>query len=303
MSVGVCAYNEEGRILALLRSVLAQEVPEGHELIEVLVVSSGSTDGTDRIVESVAAEDPRVRLIREASREGKAAALNRILETYRGDLVAIVNGDARLEPGALAELLRAFRADPRVVVACGRPVPEDGRGGMHGALQEFLWEIHNRTLQTLSDLEAANHCCDEFFAMRRGFLDFLPAGLINDGAYIGAVAALHGHSVRFCPGAAVSVRIPRTLFGLLQQRRRILRGHRQMTELLQHPPNTLRTLARVRPRLAASILLDDFTVRPRNLLVFLILALPLEASAGLLAFADGWRGVRYPQAWPVVDRL
>lgn len=303
VSMGICAFNEAARMPGLLASLLAQEVPAGYELLEVLVVSSGSTDETDAIVGAVATTEPRLRLIREPEREGKASALNRILEAYRGDILVVVNGDARLDPGALAEMLRPFHTDPRVVVACGCPVPENGQGGVHGALQAFLWAIHNRTLQTLSDLEAANHCCDELFAMRRGFLEFFPAGLINDGAYIGAIAALQGHSVRFCPEARVHVRIPRSLFGLLQQRRRILRGHRQMTELLKHPPNTLRSLARVRPRLAVSILLEQFAARPLDFLVFLILALPLETAAGLLAIADGWRGVRYTAAWPMVDRL
>lgn len=303
VSVGVCAFNEEARISSLLRSLLAQEVPSGYDLVEVLVVSSGSTDGTEAIVESLAAADARVRLIRQASREGKASALNCILGIYRGDLLVIANGDARLEPHALAELLHPFREDERVLVACGCPVPENGRGGIHGALQSFLWAIHNRTLRTLSDLEAANHCCDEFFAMRRGFLGFLPAGLINDGAYVGALAALQGRSVRFCPGALVSVHIPRTLSGLLQQRRRILHGHRQMAEILRHPPNTLRSLAQARPGIAVRILLKHFADRPQDFPLFVILAVPLEAAAGLLAYADGWRGVRYPAGWPMVDRL
>ncbi len=303
VTVGVCAFNEAARMPGLLASLLSQELPSGHELLEVLVVSSGSTDDTDAIVAGTSAMEPRVRLIREPEREGKASALNRILEAYQGDILVIVNGDARLDSGSLAELLRPFHTDPHVVVACGSPVPESGQGGVNGALQAFLWAIHNNTLRTLSDLEAANHCCDELFAMRRGFLEFFPAGLINDGAYIGAIAALHGHSVRFCPQAQVHVRIPRSLFGLLQQRRRILRGHRQMTELLQHPPNTLRSLARVRPGLAATILLEHFQARPRDFPVFLLLALPLETAAGLFAIADGWRSVRYPAAWPMVDRL
>ena len=73
VSVIVAAYNEAGCIRAKLDTTLAQRYP-GHRL-EVIIVSDGSTDGTDAIVH--AHPDRRVRLVRQEPRSGKSTALNR----------------------------------------------------------------------------------------------------------------------------------------------------------------------------------------------------------------------------------
>src|SRR5205807_10512433 len=65
-------------------------------LKEILVVASGCTDGTERVVEDWAGSEPRLRLIREAERSGKASALNAILARFRGDILVLVNADTRL---------------------------------------------------------------------------------------------------------------------------------------------------------------------------------------------------------------
>jgi biofilm PGA synthesis N-glycosyltransferase PgaC len=83
VSVGVCAYNEADRVRVLLASLLPQAAQPPFVVNEILVVASGCTDGTEGVVRQFAAMDPRVRLIREPERLGKASALNLILSEYR----------------------------------------------------------------------------------------------------------------------------------------------------------------------------------------------------------------------------
>lgn len=300
VSVGMCAYNEEARIGPALRSLDEQRVPDGFEVTEIFVVASGCTDGTEAIVEAWAASHPTARLLREPTRNGKVSALNLILDQYRGDILVFVNADAVLFPDALAGLLRPFADDPALELACGRPVPENGQHGLSPLLQGFLWEIHNRTLATLSSRDEPNHCCDELMALRRGFVTALPPTLINDGAYLGALAASRGHTVRFCEDAPVLVRIPRSLHGFVQQRRRILTGHQQVRDLLHRSPRTLEELVKARPDLAASVVVSAGANRRAGLAAFLVVGVPLELVALSLALADRTRGVDYRPAWPVV---
>ncbi len=302
VSVGICAYNAKGRVDDALASLFDQEVPKGFELVEIIVVSSGCTDGTDRAIEAWSRRNSSVRLFREPTRNGKISALNIILERYAGEILVLLNADARLEAGALRSLLDAFR-DPAVEIACGCPLPDVARGDVHSLLQEFLWNIHNSTLDALSNARMANHCCDEFMAMRRGFVDRLPTGLINDGAYFGVVSSLRRGTVRFCPEAKVYVRTPRTLAGLVKQRQRILRGHRQIRGILHRGPNTLEELAKRKPGLAARILLGELREHLRSFLVFLLLAVPLELLAMAFVASDELRAIAYEPAWPVVDQL
>jgi len=300
ISIGICAYNEARRLPMLFESLAAQSLPHGFVLREILVVASGCTDGTERVVEDWAQVEPRIALIRESERCGKSSALNAILGRFGGDILVLVNADARLLPGALSELVVAFESRPAVDVACGFPIPERS-DGVVTVVEDVWWRLHNRTLQTLSELGAGNHCCDELMALRRGFADAIPTGVVNDGAYFGVLAARRGVTVQFAPGAKVLVAIPENLLGLLRQRRRILRGHRQVLEMLGAPPFTLQGLARTQPALAARILAAELVSHPGQTLAFLILALPIEGIAQASAVLARVRRRDFPVAWPMVD--
>lgn len=300
VSVGVCAYNEADHVHGLLESLLSQPVPEPFAIQEILVVASGCTDGTEGVVRRMADHDPRIQLISEPERRGKASALNRVLETYRGDVLVLANADARLAPDALASLLPAFLEFPELWVACGAAFA-DGHHTLPSAIEAVLWDLHNRMLSVRSARNLDNHCCDELMAMRRGFVESLPPDLINDGAYLGVLAGLSGQTVRFCEAARVHVATPRTVRGWLERRRRILRGHRQVRLLLHRPSNTLESLARRDPLLAARILAEEIRDRPAALLILLLLAIPLEGLSFVLARSDELRSPSYAAIWPKVD--
>ncbi|TFW09433.1 glycosyltransferase, partial [Oxalobacteraceae bacterium OM1] len=72
VSILIPAYNEADCIAATVQNKLDQYYPA--DRMQIIVISDGSTDGTDEIVKSFA--DPRVTLLRREGREGKAAALN-----------------------------------------------------------------------------------------------------------------------------------------------------------------------------------------------------------------------------------
>ena len=73
-SIVVAAHDESDVIEQRVRNLLDLDYPP--DLIEVVVASDASTDGTDEAVERLAAEDPRVKLVR-CERGGKVAAQNR----------------------------------------------------------------------------------------------------------------------------------------------------------------------------------------------------------------------------------
>ena len=73
VTVIVAAHNEEDVIDARVRNLLELDYPA--DRLEVVVASDASTDRTDEIVERLAAEDPRVKLVRYP-RGGKVAAQN-----------------------------------------------------------------------------------------------------------------------------------------------------------------------------------------------------------------------------------
>jgi cellulose synthase/poly-beta-1,6-N-acetylglucosamine synthase-like glycosyltransferase/peptidoglycan/xylan/chitin deacetylase (PgdA/CDA1 family)/spore germination protein YaaH len=104
ISVLIAAYNEEKVIAETLRTVLAADY-QGE--IEVIVVDDGSGDQTSAEVETVAATDPRVRLVRQQN-GGKARALQRGLAAIRADIVVFLDADTHCQPDTIRHLVQPF---------------------------------------------------------------------------------------------------------------------------------------------------------------------------------------------------
>ena len=90
---------------------------------ETIVVDNASRDGS---ADMVAAEFPRVRLIRGETNLGFAAANNRAFEIARGRYIVLLNTDAFLRQGALRLSVEHMDANPQVGMAGGRLVGRDG---------------------------------------------------------------------------------------------------------------------------------------------------------------------------------
>ncbi len=75
-SIGIMAYNEEANIGRLLKAVLSQKL-KTVAITEIVVVASGCTDSTEAIVRDWTKRDPRIRLLSQEKRLGKAGAMQR----------------------------------------------------------------------------------------------------------------------------------------------------------------------------------------------------------------------------------
>lgn len=102
ISVIMPAYNMERYIEEAIRSVMTQTVSDW----ELLVLDDCSGDATCAIVEALAAEDERIRLIRMETNSGVAAVRNRGFELCRGDFVALLDSDDLWCPEKLETQLR-----------------------------------------------------------------------------------------------------------------------------------------------------------------------------------------------------
>ena len=120
----VAAHDEELVIEHRIANVLALDYPA--DKLDILIVSDGSTDRTDGLVETLAAENSRVRLVK-ASRAGKTAAQDRAVRATSGEVLAFSDANTHWRPDALRKLVRNF-ADPQVAYVCGRHFYEQAEG-------------------------------------------------------------------------------------------------------------------------------------------------------------------------------
>jgi poly-beta-1,6-N-acetyl-D-glucosamine synthase len=121
------ARNEAKYIELTLKSMIAQSVLP----LRWVIVSDGSTDGTDEIVERYAAEHPWIKLIQMPSREkrhfaGKVLAFNAGYERVRDlpyDIIGNLDGDVSFDEGYFNFLLTKYAENPQLGVA-GTPFRE-----------------------------------------------------------------------------------------------------------------------------------------------------------------------------------
>jgi cellulose synthase/poly-beta-1,6-N-acetylglucosamine synthase-like glycosyltransferase len=129
VTVLTAAYNEAAHIEATVRNKLDQCYPA--ELLDVIVVSDESADGTDAIVEAIASQNSRVRLIRQVPRQGKTSALNLAMPETRGEIVVFADANSIYRPDTIAKLVRNF-ADPAVGYVTGKMVYVNPDGSLVG---------------------------------------------------------------------------------------------------------------------------------------------------------------------------
>ncbi len=129
VTVVTAAFNEAAHIEATIRNKLQQDYPT--ELLDVIVVSDESLDGTDEIVAGIAAGNSRVRLLRQVPRQGKTSGLNLAMPQARGDIVVFADANSIYRPDTIRRLVRNF-ADPKVGYATGKMVYVNSDGSLVG---------------------------------------------------------------------------------------------------------------------------------------------------------------------------
>jgi cellulose synthase/poly-beta-1,6-N-acetylglucosamine synthase-like glycosyltransferase len=190
------AYNEEKNIGRKIENTLSLDYPA--EQIEVLVVSNGSTDGTNAIVSAWA--DPRVRLI-ALPQPGKMAALNEGAKAATGEILIFTDADFLLDTHSLREIARKF-ADPEVGGVCGarKTAPRaNGESTGEGEGMYHRWDKWQKVRESrIGSVFAADGL---LYAIRRSL--YIPVSLAAqaDDIAISTRVPIQGYRLLFEPNA------------------------------------------------------------------------------------------------------
>jgi hypothetical protein len=116
VTVGVPAYNRPLGLERAVRSALAQQCRE----IEVLVSDDASPDpAVAEVGARLAADDPRVRFVRQARNLGHAGNYQWVLQEAKGEHFMWLSDDDWIDPDYIDRCLAAVREDDRTVLVCG----------------------------------------------------------------------------------------------------------------------------------------------------------------------------------------
>jgi FkbM family methyltransferase len=241
VSIVTAALNAGQFLERTLRSVIEQQ----YEPLEYVVQDGGSTDGSADILDRYRDRLAAVHVERDS---GQADALNRGFARTTGEIMAYLNGDDVLLPGALRYVGRYFSAHPDVDVVYGHRVLIDEHDAEVGR-----WVLPRHSSSVLS---WADYVPQETLFWRRGVWE-RAGGRLDDSFHFAMDWEL---LLRFRANGARFVRLPRFLgaFRVHDDQKTSARiadlGAREMAELRERQHGRRVAGAEVRRRIRGYLL-------------------------------------------------
>jgi polyisoprenyl-phosphate glycosyltransferase len=146
LSVVAPVYNEQELVEAFVQRTCRALAGYAFELV---LVNDGSSDDTPRLLDRIAEEDPRVRVIHLSRNFGHQAALTAGLEHAIGDAVAMIDADLQDPPELIAQMVERWGEGAEVVYAVRKHRP--GETAFKLATASWFYKLFNKLTQV--DLE------------------------------------------------------------------------------------------------------------------------------------------------------
>ena len=234
VTILVPAFREELCLDESLEVLHRLDYPD----FEVLIVDDGSPDRTAEIAMRHVSMDPRFRLVLKTMNEGKAMAMNDAMPLVRGEIVVIVDSDAKLHPNALRPIVAHFVRLPRVGAVTGNPRVAN-RTNLVAELQtlEFtsIVSLLRRSQVVWGRILTVSGVVSAFRVSALRDVGLFDPSMATEDIDVSWKLQRKFYDIRYEPRALVDMTVPATLFGLWHQRRRwatglihVLRRHRSI---------------------------------------------------------------------------
>ncbi len=197
VSIVIAAHNEKASLPVKLASLEHLDYPE--ELIELIIVSDGSTDGTEEFLTEQFSNSEKKSFIHYAESKGKCGALNEGVAQATGDVILFMDARQAVSPN-VAKALVPYLADKSIGAATGELVLSEGNSleagnfGLYWRYEKWIRENETR-LFSIAGVTGA------LYAIRRE--DFIPniVGTLLDDFETPISLLKQGKKTLFVPGA------------------------------------------------------------------------------------------------------
>jgi biofilm PGA synthesis N-glycosyltransferase PgaC len=239
VSVVVAARNEERFIGKKVESLLGQDYPP--DRLEIVIVSDGSTDGTNAIVESFAAgssatiaaggaHHPRLRLIVLDANRGKPSALNAGVAGSHGEYIVFADARQEFGPRAVRELVSNF-SDPAVGSVSGELLfREDSKTEIKSEMGLY-WKIEKWIRRTEGAIHSVVGATGAIYAIRKSLFVPIPADTILDDVFVPMKIVCAGYRNVYDGEAVAYDRFSKNLAHEAQRKVRTLLGNYQLIRI------------------------------------------------------------------------
>ncbi|NMB56471.1 glycosyltransferase [Candidatus Beckwithbacteria bacterium] len=285
VSIGIFAHNEENNIKKILNSIEKQKTDIA-KIKEIMIVSSGSTDKTDKLIRQFSKKDKRIKFLQQFKREGKASAINLFIRNSHAQILVIISSDLRLHSESIEEITLPF-IKQEVGMVGAHPIPCNTQQSEVGKEVALLWHLHH-----LVSLHAPK--CGEMVAFR-SVVRSIPKQSAVDEATLEVLLKLIGFKVVYAPRAIVFNKAAKTVNDFILQRRRIYAGHLWLQNNYHYQVSTMNSKNNF------EAILTYFQKNPEEIIILIKLII-LEIYSRFLGWVDYNILGKNPYIWKMVER-
>ena len=152
LSIVIPAYNEEDNVRPLYDSVIGAAAALERDF-EVIVVDDGSSDATFDRLAALAADDPRLKVIKLRRNYGQTPALAAGIDHARGEILITMDADLQNDPADIGRLVAALEEGPNDLVVGWRHRRQDAW------LRSWLSRVANRLIAKVTGVPVRDNGC------------------------------------------------------------------------------------------------------------------------------------------------
>jgi len=176
VSIIIAAYNESAVIGKKIENALELDYPG---VLEVIVISDGSTDDTAAIVQAYVDSHANVNLINMESQAGKTVGLNTAVPTAVGDILVFTDANAMYANDALTKLIDPFKSSSVGYTVGSALYVEDEVAAVNNS-EGFYWRYELAIKKLESDFYSVVGGDGAIYAIRAGLYSQLAKYDISD---------------------------------------------------------------------------------------------------------------------------
>lgn len=249
----IAVKNERDNIARTVNRCFESNYPA--ELLEVLVIDDGSTDGTWDVLQRLRARHPRLRLFKFEKNLGKRHAMALGAREAEGEILIYLDSDSFVEPNGVYRIIQPF-ADESVGAVAGHTLMIVEPPNFISKMECVRYFVSQRVMKAAESVFGGVTCCPgPFSAYRREAVlhvlepwlhqTFLgtPATFGDDRSLTNFI--LRRYRVLYHAGARVSTYAPSTWQGFAKQQLRWKKSWVRETTIAarhmwrEHPANVL----------------------------------------------------------------
>ncbi|WP_151765021.1 poly-beta-1,6-N-acetyl-D-glucosamine synthase [Acinetobacter soli] len=227
VAVLVPCFNEGDNAEETITHALGLDYPN----FEVIAINDGSSDNTAEVLNCLAEQHEKLRVVHLAQNQGKAMALQAGSLLTEAEILIGIDGDALLDSHAASWMVRHFQQDPTVAAVTGNPRIRT-RSTLLGRIQvgEFssIVGMIKRAQRSFGRLFTVSGVITAFRKSAVHEVNYWSPNMLTEDIDITWKLQRAGWDIRFEPNALVWILMPETFTGLWKQRLRWAMGGAQV---------------------------------------------------------------------------